>query len=121
MNESEFRKELMKIMPGYGWTVHKSRVAGYLSATGAKSSGFNRLSTLSVTRREQGMKIRYEAKSAGFGLHAKWTHTTEDATLARALRRLQNYYEYKASTYRAHAEHLKSGRVIAHNAQRERR
>ena len=117
MNANEFRKELMKIMPGYDWTVHQTKAAGYLSATGTQSSGFNRLSTLSVTRREQDGEVRYEAKSAGYGLRARWLHTNEDGTLARALRGLQDHYEMTANTYRSHAEHLKAGRVAAHNAE----
>lgn len=110
MNTNEFRKELVKIMPGYNWTVHQSRDPGYLSATGTQSSGFNRLSTLRVTRREQEGNVRYEARSAGFGLRAEWLHWAEDRSLARALRGLQDYYEHMANTYRAHAEHLKVGR-----------
>lgn len=110
MNANKFREELVKIMPGYNWTIHQSRVPGYLSATGTQSSGFNRLSTLSVTRREQEGTARYEAKSAGFGLRAKWLHAFEGGTLASALRGLQAYYESMANTYRAHAEHIKVGR-----------
>ncbi|CDQ10686.1 conserved protein of unknown function [Acidithiobacillus ferrivorans] len=110
MNANQFREELVKIMPGYNWTIHQSRVPGYLSATGTQSSGFNRLSTLCVTRRETEGTVRYEAKSAGFGLRAKWLHSAEDRSLARALRGLQDHYEHMANTYRAHAEHLKVGR-----------
>lgn len=117
MNANEFRKELVKIMPGYDWTVHQTKAAGYLSATGAQSSGFNRLSTLRVERREQDGKIRYTAKSAGYGLRARWLHTNEDGTLARALRGLQDHYESTANTYHSHAEYLKAGRVVAHNAE----
>lgn len=112
MNANEFRKELVKIMPGYEWTVHQTKAAGYLEATGTQSSGFNRLSTLSVSRREQDGEIRYEAKSAGFGLRAKWLHTASDGSLARALRGLQTHYEAKSNTYRSHAEDLKAGRAI---------
>lgn len=115
MNANEFRKELVKIMPGYEWTVHQTKSTGYLSATGTQSSGFNRLSTLSVTRREKDGKSRYEVKSAGYGLRARWLHTNEDDTLARALRGLQDHYEATANTYRSHAEYLKAGRVVMHN------
>lgn len=110
MNANEFRKELVKIMPGYHWIVGRTKIDGYMSAIGTKSSGFNRLSTLSVSRREHNGEIRYETKSAGFGRHAQWLHTTEDRTIARALRRLQNHYDTMSNTYRVHAEHLKSGR-----------
>ena len=110
MNTNEFRRELIKIMPGYNWTIHQSRTPGYLSATGTQSSGFNRLSTLSVTRRKQEGSVRYEAKSAGFGLRAEWLHEFDARTLASALRGLQSYYESMANTYKAHAEYLKVGR-----------
>ena len=66
VNVNDFRKELVKIMPGYDWTVHRTKTSGYLEATGTRSSGFNRLSTLSVSRREQDGKAKYTAKSAGF-------------------------------------------------------
>lgn len=108
-------------LPGYDWTVHQTKADEYLSATGTQSSGFNRLSTLSVSRRERDENIRYEAKSAGFGLHARWLHTNEGGTLARALRGLQDHYESTANTYRGHAEALKLGRVLAHNAGVNRR
>lgn len=109
----DFRAELVKIMPGYNWTVHKSKIAGYLEATGTQSSGMNRLSTLSVVRREKdGEKTMYEAKSAGFGLNSKWLHRNGDLTLARALRGLQDHYEYMAATYQGHANALKNARVL---------
>lgn len=111
MNSKEFRTELVKIMPGYDWTVHKSRIEWRLEATGTQSSGFNRLSTLSVVRVEkEGGKPSYEVKSAGFGLRAKWLHAHKDGTLARALRGLQDYYEAVASTHYSHAGALKHGR-----------
>lgn len=113
MNANEFRKELIKIMPGYDWTVHRTKDAGYLEASGIQSSGFNRLSTLSVVRREQDGKARYEVKSSGFGLSARWLHGNEDGTLARALRGLQDHYEATSNTYRVHAEALKIGRGLA--------
>lgn len=111
MSATDFRKELMKIMPGYNWTISQIRPAGYLSATGTQSSGFNRLSTLSVIRREQEGAVRYEAKSAGFGLRAKWLHVFEGGSLASALRGLQDYYKRMSDEHRAHAEALKVGRV----------
>lgn len=116
MNSNEFRKELEKIMPGYAWTVHRTTTAGYLEASGMQWSGFNRLSTLSVVRREQDGKTKYTAKSAGSGLRARWLHENEDETLARALRGLQGHYEATAAKYRKHAEDMKRGRVPTHNA-----
>lgn len=111
MSANDFRAELVKIMPGYDWTVHKSKVAGYLEATGTQTSGFNRLSTLAVIRIERdGEKPTYEVMSAGFGLKAKWLARRTDGTLARALRSLQTHYEATAATYRSHAEGLKQGR-----------
>lgn len=113
MNSKEFRAELVKIMPGYDWTVHQSRIAWRMEATGTQSSGFNRLSTLSVVRVEkEGQKPSYEVKSAGFGLRARWLHTNKDGTLARALRGLQDYYEAVASTHLGHAKALQQGRPV---------
>lgn len=113
MNASEFRKELIKIMPGYKWTVHKPHSEHLLSATGVKSSGFNRLSTLVVECRGnypvEGAAW-YLVKSAGFGLRARFLAKNEDATLARALRGLQNHYRAMANTYRSHADALEAAR-----------
>ena len=110
MTAAEFRKALTKIMPGYKWTVHKSRVEGVLSATGVQSSGFNRLSTLSITRREGPAGAWFEARSAGFGLNSPWLYTNADVTLAKALRGLQSHYERMANTYRSHAAALELAR-----------
>lgn len=109
---NNFRAELVKIMPGYKWTVERaSKGAARLVATGIQSSGFNRLSTLRVERRiERGMSW-YKAKSAGYGLRAKWLHENGDDSLAKALRGLQEHYERVANTYRGHAARLKDGRA----------
>lgn len=113
MTPKEFRAELEKIMPGYSWTVHKSARDGLLNATGTKSSGFNRLSTLLVERRDnyagRGFPW-YTVKSAGFGARAPFLGTNEDRTLARALRGLQQHYEHMAATYAGHAKALQSAR-----------
>ena len=111
---ADFRKELLKIMPGYEWTVHRqSRLfPELLEATGIKSSGFNRLSTLFVCRREREQgRIEYFAKSAGYGTRAPWLHTNSDSTLARALRGLQVHYETMAATYQGHASALQNARA----------
>lgn len=110
MSSKEFRAELVKIMPGYDWTVHKPTSDTCLQATGTQSSGFNRLSTLSVIRTERDGKTSYEVKSSGYGLRAKWLYTNADGTLARALRGLQEYYERTAATYNSHASDLQQGR-----------
>lgn len=115
MNSNEFRKELEKIMPGYAWTVRRTKTAGYLWAEGMQCSGFNRLSTISVQRREQDGKVVYTAKSAGSGLRARWLHENEDGTLARALRGLQAHYEWTAAHYGKHADDMRRGRVPTHN------
>lgn len=111
MTPKEFRAELVKIMPGYAWTVHKSTTDMYLEATGTQSSGFNRLSTLKVCRRDHGNGIvSYETMSSGYGLRSPWLHRNEDSTLARALRGLQEHYEWKAANYAGHARALKEAR-----------
>ena len=107
---ADFRKELLKIMPGYKWTVHKSDTTSVLCATGVQTAGFNRLSTLSVSRVERGIGPWYEVKSAGFGRRSPWLGKNADTTLARALRGLQNHYDSMASTYRRGAASLQTGR-----------
>ena len=100
-------------MPGYSWTVHKSSTSDYMEATGTKSSGFNRLSTLRVVRVEKyNGTAWYEAESSGFGLRAPWLGKNSDATLARALRGLQKHYEERAATYAGHARALQSARPV---------
>lgn len=106
-----FRAELLKIMPGYDWTIHKGRTDEHIEATGTQSSGFNRLSTLSVTRIERDGQKFYRVMSSGYGLRAQWLATRKAGTLARALRSLQDHYEATASTYQIHASDLKKGRL----------
>ena len=124
MNTKEFRAELVKVMPGYSWTVHKplnSRMPAHLiedfpevlTATGIRSSGSNRLSTLEVERREHDGHVTYTARSSGYGTRAPWLHAHRDDTLARALRGLQTHYEAMASKYSSHAGALKVGRTGA--------
>jgi hypothetical protein len=111
MKRSEFRAELLKIMPGYSWTIHKGKDSDIVFiATGIQSSGSNRLSTLYVERREDDHGTSYQVKSAGYGTRSPWLHTANDGTLARALRTLQEYYECNARKYSAHASDLQSGR-----------
>ena len=108
----EFRKEILKIMPGYKWTVHRpfGSKGKYLEATGTQSSGFNRISTLRIIRRECDTRIEYEAKSSGYGVKAPWVATWKDSTLARALRGLQSHYESMASLYSGCASYLEHSR-----------
>lgn len=107
----EFRAELTKVMPGYKWTVHKSRNPKIIRATGIMSSGFNRLSTLEVIRDNDGPW--YQAASAGHGTKAQFGQTFGGKTLARALRGLQDHYERTANTYRSLAARLEEGRTDA--------
>lgn len=112
MTSNEFREKLVKIMPGYKWTVHRaSKGATRLVATGTQSSGFNRLSTLEVTYTAKENYDWFDVRSAGYGLRAKWLCQTGDATLARALRGLQDQYRATAQTYEAHARALEKGRA----------
>lgn len=109
----DFRAELVKIMPGYSWTVQKATGTCILKAIGTQSSGFNRLSTLLVERRDNYAASgvpRYEVKSAGFGRRAPVLASYADKTLARALRGLQQHYERTAGTYAGHARALQKGR-----------
>lgn len=116
MNSTAFRKELKKIMPGYNWTVHRdpryitTTTTNFISATGIQTKGFNRISTLHIIRREKDSRVEYEVKSSGFGKKSPWLSSNKDATLARALRGLQEDYELTASNYAAHARDLQNGR-----------
>jgi hypothetical protein len=113
MNSSDFRKELVKIMPGYRWTVHKPGLYSdgkYLRASGVQTSGFNRISTLEVVKRGEVGAVEYEVKSSGFGKNARWLSTATDGTLARALRSLQSHYEHMASIYGSSARALQDAR-----------
>lgn len=113
MNSAEFRKELLKIMPGYSWTVHKTSNPDRLTATGIQSSGFNRLSTLQVTRNDKGSTAWYAVRSAGHGTKSPWAAEIGNVTLARALRDLQTHYQRQAANYRVLAERLEKGRATA--------
>ena len=107
----EFRAALLKIMPGYDWTVHRPMPGSTkLLATGTKSSGMNRISTLNVAMQDEGSTRSYTVKSAGFGLRAPWLRSYTDSTLARALRGLEEIYRREARTFYSHAEQLDSGR-----------
>ena len=114
MNSTEFRKELIKIMPGYTWTVHRSNIYtktyNTLTATGIQTAGFNRLSTARIVCWEKDGEIGYEVKSAGFGKSAPWLSEYTDRTLARALRGLQDHYEAMAQKYNNHAYDLERAR-----------
>lgn len=112
---NEFRAELVRIMPGYNWTVHKQskHSPDYFEATGIQSSGFNRLSTLSVERRANDTNwkgISYTVRSAGHGAKARFEKTATDRTLARALRELQDIYTRLANHNRGLAASLEIGR-----------
>ena len=109
---AELRKSLIKILPGYKWTVHKSSSPdGYLRATGIQTAGFNRLSTLSIEVRFKKGELEYEAKSAGFGLRAPWLSSATDGTLTRAVRALQSYYEGQEAKYGQHAANIRHARA----------
>lgn len=108
---TEFRADLVKIMPGYKWTISNYMPGGItLIATGMQSSGSNRLSTLKVERTDRDGLVTYKAKSSGYGKKAHWLYESQDGTLARALRGLQQHYEAQAASYRSHAAALQRGR-----------
>lgn len=116
MNANEFRQELVLFMPGYRWTVHRSTSPRVMRATGVMVSGFSRLSTLEVERRENyaGSGFSgYTVRSAGFGRKAPFLAENRDITLSRALRGLLDHYQKTADTYQAHAQALDSGRRIS--------
>ncbi len=107
-----FRARLIKIMPGYNWTVHRaSKGATKLTATGIQPSGFNRCSTLEVTWERKPKVDWYTARSSGFGLRARWLGEGAGTTLARALRSLQDYYQRMSALHAGHARALQEART----------
>ncbi|WP_341896401.1 hypothetical protein [Sphingobium sp. YR657] len=117
MDATYFRKALVKIMPGYDWTVHRARKGvTTIVATGIQTSGLNRLSTLEVTYAPDDKGDWFRARSAGYGRRAPWLYENGDATLARALRGLQDYYRHTEGIYRGHAAALEAGRKVAPDA-----
>jgi hypothetical protein len=121
MNSAEFRKELVKLMPGYKWKVHQPErcidaIAGrkVLKATGTQSSGFNRTSTMQVEREcRSGEPVFYGAKIADYGRGAPWSFFGHGNTLAQALRDLQRQCELEANRCKAMAERIDSARATA--------
>lgn len=112
LDSRAFRASLVKIMPGYDWTVHRAgKGAKRLVATGTQSSGFNRCSTLEVTWQRKPTGDWYVARSSGYGLRVPWLGEVGDVTLARALRGLQDHYQRKSANYDSHMRALKNARV----------
>lgn len=112
LDPKTFRTALDKIMPGYKWTIHRAPKGSMkLVATGTQSSGFNRLSTLEVTWTRKDYDW-FEARSSGYGLRAPWLGKAGDATLARTLRGLQDFYRDKAATYSGHERAIAAGRPL---------
>jgi hypothetical protein len=111
MSTKDFRAELLKIMPGYKWTVHRHEIYREgLMADGIQTSGFSRLSTLSVVRMETDMGPIYEAHLFGYGRKGERIHACKGATLAQALRGLQNHCETMVRLYESAVEALEKGR-----------
>lgn len=111
MDAGYFRKAIVKIMPGYNWTVHRQvKGSTKIVATGTQSSGLNRLSTLEVTYAPDDKGDWFKVRSAGYGRRAPWLYENGDATIARALRGLQDYYRHMEGLYRGHAAALEAGR-----------
>lgn len=117
-DRNSFRQELKKRMPGYKWTVRKhipylyaENPLSYMQALGTQSAGFNRMSSLLITRRVQNGIVSVEAKYAGFGLKSPWLKEVREETLARALRSLQNFFEDRASIYASAAKTMQLARI----------
>jgi len=108
----KFRKDLMRIMPGYNWTVHRGTADPWkVVATGTQSSGFNRTSTLQVIwETDSRGNATYRAMSADYGAKSPWMKEHTDTTLALALRGLQLAYEHEAQKFRNCAMALQAGR-----------
>lgn len=111
MNQIEFRKALVNIMPGYEWTVHKPKHREvYFRATGIQSAGLNRISTLQVIYQFKDGFPWYEVMSSGYGRRSNWLHSESAPTLAQALRQLQQHYVDMEQIYKSHLMALQVGR-----------
>lgn len=97
LSNADFRKELKNILPCYRWTIHLTNSARVISATGIKSSGFNRLSTIEVLRRNEGPW--YEVAGYGHGTQGKVMGRSCGASLAKAIRGLQDHYASMTGKY----------------------
>ena len=116
----DFRQELVKVMPGYKWTVKKYLIGDTVAeAEGIQTSGFNRLCTLQVTKRtsrDTGEQV-YSVKDAGNGKRAYWGESFKSHSLKSALRILQDYHENSARHHRGQASYLQAGRVAEEKVQ----
>lgn len=114
----KFRDELIRLLPGYKWTVHKPSVffektpelISDLTAEGTISKGFNRLSTIEIRRIEKNTGVEYTARSAGSGTRSRWLGEQKRDTLAQAIRSLQEYHEMWAREHAAHAGYIQGSR-----------
>jgi len=117
ITSTQFRKELIKIMPNYKWTVHRALTdpPKHLTATGTQSSGFNRMSTLDIIVKDDGDdRLEYESRSSGFGKNIPWLLSCKDSTLTRSLRGLQDDLEWRGRDYLCQAGNLQKGRKQKH-------
>ena len=91
---ADFRNELKKLLPGYNWTVHKGTSSEF-QASGIQSAGFNRLSTIEVNRFKT--TAWYKTFGYGYGTRVNSLGTSSGATLAQAIRSLQEGLENMGS------------------------
>lgn len=109
---ADFRKWLRKVLPGYNWTVHKSKFPDLqtaIHATGVQTSGFNRTSTIEVVMKKQGQW--FEAYISGYGKHSTVLGEGFGRTVAQAFRALQSNLETKAQIYAVQAGTVQAARL----------
>ena len=115
----DFRKELLAVLPGHKWTVHKPPMPWMdkpedkhriMEATGIVSAGFNRMSTICVHRSVKGGITWYTVKSWGYGTHGRLLGEQGNKTLKSALRDLQDHFDYRAREYRGAALDIEHSR-----------
>lgn len=112
MSSTDFRAELMKVMPGLDWNVHDQISDTCLLATGIKSRGYDRMFQMSVQKTGSGNKVEYEVWSSGYATHTNCLHPNRDTTLESAVRGLQNHYKIKENEYRSHADAIHRARIF---------
>lgn len=114
-SEIEFRKELVKLMPGFKWTIHRSISGKILNASGIQSSGFNRIATIKVSWWKDGKW--YEVAGSGYGPHSAEMGRSSGSSLAQALRGLQDHYRNMAGKYSALESGMAEARKIVSKEQ----
>lgn len=127
---AEFKADLERVMPGFKWTVHKpssllrwdeptkmhvkvtlaEKDAHRMTATGTKSSGFNRVATIEATYLANILRP-FEVVVFGYGCRGPKIMAGVGKTVPQAFRDAQSKCEERAQFFGHGASLLKQGRT----------